>query len=202
MFRAGAQQFEIYRLGECQDCRPIVRLQDRFAARQWLEQFKGNAVAMNALRHMLLRDLSLSWRLDRATDDEVIEESAQLLGCGIWHVHEPVTIRRADTQGLRADSGAGAGSRDKDDSDQQSAPAQRPPRLPDPVPTKLSWIEIRLVDSTGKPVPGAAYEVIMPDGAIRSGKLNGKGSARYDQIPAGQCQVRFPKLDAKEWREV
>jgi hypothetical protein len=199
MFRMGAQQWEIYRHGECEDCQPIERLRDRFAARQWLQQFKGNAVAMSALRYMVLRHASPSWRLDRATDDEVIEQAAELLEAGIWHVHEPVALRRADTQHVKADGGAGS---QEDDSDQQQAQSQKLSRLPDPVPTKLSWIEIRLVDNNGKPVAGAAYEVIMPDGAIRSGNLSSKGVARYDQIPAGECQVKFPKLDAKEWREV
>ena len=148
-------------------------------------------------------------RLDSATDDAIIDQAAQMLGAR--------TVARA-----RAQKGCTGPKR------QLRGPAQRPHRFtrrpseqPDLRQTgllngsrtqkqpqntatgsspKLSWIEIRLVDEDGQPVPGAAYEIILPDGSIKSGSLNAKGAARYDQIPAGQCEVRFPELDAKEWQ--
>jgi hypothetical protein len=192
MLRLGAQQWEIYRRGECKQCQPSPGLRDRFSARHWLQQFKGNALYMGALRHMLSRESSVSGRLDRATDDDIIDLAAQLLGSGLWHVHAPGGVRSAST------SGSGEKPPAEPPSDSRS---QKPLQSTMPSSaTKLSWIEIRLVDGEGKPVPGAAYEVILPDGSIRSGSLNAKGVARYDQIAAGKCEVRFPELDAKEWQ--
>lgn len=191
MLRLGAQQWEIYRRGECRECQALPGLRDRNSARHWLQQFKGNALYMSALRHMLSRESSASSRLDRATDDQIIDQAAQLLGTGQWHVHAPVRTR-ANTSG----PGDAPEKPPADDSGSQKPLQSTMPASA----TKLSWIEIRLVDGTGKPVPGAAYEIIMPDGSIRTGSLNAKGVARYDQIAAGNCQVRFPELDGKEWQ--
>jgi hypothetical protein len=87
MIRLGAGQWEIYSQGECEDCRILSRLRDRFAAQQWLRQFKGSALAMNELRNILARESSVGWRMDSASDDEIIEQAAQLLSFGVWHVH-------------------------------------------------------------------------------------------------------------------
>jgi hypothetical protein len=48
---------------------------------------------MVALRDQLARKLSGSWRLDRATDEMVIEQSARLLSAGLWHVHASDSLR-------------------------------------------------------------------------------------------------------------
>jgi len=41
---------------------------------------------------------------------------------------------------------------------------------------KKSWIEIELVDEDGKPVPGEAYRITLPDGTtIDEGTLDDKG---------------------------
>ena len=189
MLRLGAQQWELYRRGECRECQPLTRLRDRFAARQWLQQFRGNALCLGALRQLLSREASVSLRLDRATDDEILEQAAQLLATGVWHVHAPETSRPANTQG--------PGSAEPKESETDSPPKQ-PARTPSPA-TKLTWVEIRLVDEDGTPVPGVAYEITFPDGSIRSGSLSARGTARYDQIEPGQCQVKFPELDAQEW---
>jgi len=71
-----------------------------------------------------------------------------------------------------------------------------------PCENTQTWIEIRLVDSVGDPVPGERYRLRLPDASIMEGVLDDEGKARYDGIVSGSCQVSFPGLDAKEWRPV
>ncbi|MGZ5114685.1 MAG: hypothetical protein ACXWCY_03300 [Burkholderiales bacterium] len=66
---------------------------------------------------------------------------------------------------------------------------------------KLHWVEIVLLDLTDKPVPNERYELELPDGEIRKGKLDSNGRAYVGEIKVpGQCRVCFPEIDAKEWR--
>lgn len=66
--------------------------------------------------------------------------------------------------------------------------------------TKKSWIEIVLEDNQGKPVPGEAYRITLPDGStLAEGTLDEKGFARVDGIDPGSCQVTFPNLDKDAW---
>jgi hypothetical protein len=67
---------------------------------------------------------------------------------------------------------------------------------------KKTWIEIVLIDFDKKPVAGKAYEIELPDGSVVSGVTDANGKARYDDIPAGQCKVRFPEIDGSEWAPV
>ena len=48
---------------------------------------------MVALRNQLAREVSGLWRLDRATDEMVIEPAARLLSAGVWHVHTTDSLR-------------------------------------------------------------------------------------------------------------
>ena len=60
-------------------------------------------------------------------------------------------------------------------------------------------IEIELVDEQGKPVPGEAWELLLPDGSKHSGQLDNTGYVKLTSIPDGTCQVRFPRLDGDAW---
>jgi type VI secretion system secreted protein VgrG len=65
---------------------------------------------------------------------------------------------------------------------------------------KKSWIEIVLEDEAGKPVPGEAYRITLPDGTtLAEGTLDEKGFARVDNIDPGNCKVTFPDLDKEAW---
>lgn len=63
------------------------------------------------------------------------------------------------------------------------------------------WISIELKDDKGKPVPNEPFEVKVGDGTITGGSLDDKGKARVEGLPAGQCEVRFPRLHNSEWRK-
>jgi type VI secretion system secreted protein VgrG len=66
---------------------------------------------------------------------------------------------------------------------------------------KKHWIEIKLVDDAGKPVPGEPYKITLPDGTtVADGTLDDKGFARVDGIDPGTCKVTFPNLDKDSWK--
>ena len=54
-----------------------------------------------------------------------------------------------------------------------------------------SWVEIRLLDPDGEPVPDAEYTLILPNGEERSGTLDHAGEAREEDVPPGPCRVTF-----------
>jgi type VI secretion system secreted protein VgrG len=67
---------------------------------------------------------------------------------------------------------------------------------------KKHYIEIKLVDNDGKPVPGEPYKVTLTDGTtVADGTLDEKGFARVDNIDPGNCQVTFPGRDQQDWSE-
>jgi hypothetical protein len=78
-------------------------------------------------------------------------------------------------------------------------PAAEPPPPAEPA---LTWIEIMLMDEDGQPRPGIEYQVKLPDGQTRSGKLGSGGYVRLSEIPKGDCEISFPELDAKAWKKV
>jgi hypothetical protein len=65
--------------------------------------------------------------------------------------------------------------------------------------TKLTWIEIVLVDEQGRPIPRERYRVVLPDGRSRTGQLDDQGFARLEGIEPGTCDVAFPDIDGREW---
>ncbi|MFO0756455.1 MAG: hypothetical protein U0359_08185 [Byssovorax sp.] len=75
-------------------------------------------------------------------------------------------------------------------------PPSKPPSQP---PAQKTFIEIVLLDDNNKPVAGEPYEITLPDGSIRKGSLDQKGFAREDNLDPGVCDVRFPKIDGREW---
>jgi hypothetical protein len=68
------------------------------------------------------------------------------------------------------------------------------------TPTK-TWVEIEMVDAVGKPVPNQKYRIKLPDGAWHEGVLDKKGQARFSDIDPGGCDISFPEIDGREWKE-
>jgi hypothetical protein len=61
------------------------------------------------------------------------------------------------------------------------------------------WIEIKLVDEEGQPVPGERYRVELKDGSAREGNLDAEGKARLEGLERGNCQITFPDMDRRTW---
>ncbi len=71
----------------------------------------------------------------------------------------------------------------------------KPPKTQEESEKRPSWIEIKLVDEDGQPVPGEEYSIKLPDGSVAQGTLDEKGFARVDGIEPGSAEVSFPNLD-------
>ncbi|MDX2150495.1 MAG: type VI secretion system tip protein TssI/VgrG [Bryobacteraceae bacterium] len=64
------------------------------------------------------------------------------------------------------------------------------------------FIEIKLVDEDGNPVPGEAYKITLPDGTtVADGTLDEQGYAKVSNIDPGTCKVSFPNLDQDAWEQ-
>lgn len=142
--------------------------------------------AMRRLRALLLESGGAA--MYRLSDREVLEQLAARIERGsirVLRCREPVIMAAAsggaDTVETPSDSPA-------------------PPRRSTPPPKKeKTWIEVRLVDSSGKPVAGAAYKLKLTDGRVEEGSLDGNGAVRVEDIDPGICQITFPELDAGDW---
>ncbi len=78
----------------------------------------------------------------------------------------------------------------------QKVKPHKPPETKEEKEQKKSWIDIKLVDQEGHPIPGREYKVILPDGQTAAeGTLDEKGYARVDGIEPGKCKIVFPGLD-------
>jgi len=78
----------------------------------------------------------------------------------------------------------------------------KPPQTEEEKEKKKSWIEIKLHNKAGKPIPGEPYEIVLPDGeVVASGTLDENGFARVEGIEPGQAKVRFPNREDDQWRK-
>jgi hypothetical protein len=84
----------------------------------------------------------------------------------------------------------------------QPSEAVAPPPL-EPLssepPVETTWVEIAMVDDADAPVADEEYRIELPDGTVRTGRLNWVGTARLNGIPKGTCKVSFPRLDSDAW---
>jgi uncharacterized protein (DUF2345 family) len=68
---------------------------------------------------------------------------------------------------------------------------------PRPAPIPLHWIEVELVGEDGSPIANERCEITLPDGEVVKRKTDRSGLVRLPRIEtAGDCQIRFPDLDA------
>ena len=62
-----------------------------------------------------------------------------------------------------------------------------------------NWIEIAMVGMDDKPVPNIRYQLTLPDGTKKEGRLDENGKAAYYEITPGSCVITFPELDKDAW---
>ncbi len=60
---------------------------------------------------------------------------------------------------------------------------------------KSSWISLELKDKKGQPMAGERFVLKLPDGGLLPGYLDKGGKRRVGGIPAGSCEVMFPRID-------
>jgi hypothetical protein len=53
------------------------------------------------------------------------------------------------------------------------------------------YFEMELIGDDGKPVGGAKYRAILPDGTIKEGTLDSNGYAKLEKVPPGRVEVTF-----------
>ena len=56
------------------------------------------------------------------------------------------------------------------------------------------WIEIKLKNQSGIPIPDEDYVLTLPDGSQIKGKVDELGNAIEKDIPPGVCKIDFPNL--------
>ena len=142
--------------------------------------------AMRRLRALLLESGGAG--MYRLSDREVLEQLAARIERGF------IRVVRCREPLIMAAGGGGAATVET------PSVSTAPPRRSTPPPKKeKTWIEVRLVDSSGKPVAGAAYKLKLTDGRVEEGSLDGNGAVRVEDIDPGICQITFPELDAGDW---
>lgn len=62
------------------------------------------------------------------------------------------------------------------------------------------WVAIELVDGDDQPVPDARYQLTLPGGQVREGRLDANGVASFPNLQNdGECIVCFPDIDEEAW---
>jgi len=174
---------------DCDVCRNHAR-HARLDARSYLQDDITRAVQGDESSLADFRELATMYGLlqsaHRITDAIILEHVAWLLETERLIAIECVEVREQ----------------------RPSAPpvgVARPPASPRPRPIALedlkTWIEIVLLDESGKPVPNEKYSVRVPGGRTEYGTLDAKGYARITGLDPGSCDVSFPDLHAPEWKE-
>jgi len=83
---------------------------------------------------------------------------------------------------------------------QQSSQSRRRAAEPPPTKKEKTWVEFRLVNDEGKPVPGARFKLKITDGSVREGSLDDNGSVRVQNLDPGMCEISFLDYDQREWK--
>jgi uncharacterized Zn-binding protein involved in type VI secretion len=64
---------------------------------------------------------------------------------------------------------------------------------------KKDFIEFVVRNAKGQPAAGEEYELLLPDGTIKTGKLGGDGKLRAENQPHGVGRLRLKGLHAAHW---
>ena len=133
MTRLGSQGWGVHGGDACPACSSAAGRRDMFWARQWLQQFRSDPAALATIRRLVLESETW-WPLHKATNDQVIEWMAKLVGDGVWHAHAPV-LPKDDS------AGPGEAAAEVDLAEiVSSAPAVRESPEPPPPPQEAALL--------------------------------------------------------------
>jgi uncharacterized protein (DUF2345 family) len=160
--------------------RDLLRL-DRASAANLLRGASGGAAA-RAMRRLLAEGVASS-TLTQLDDAGVLALIAARIETG-----EIVAFRRRGAQGIWTDRIV---------IEPEEAPVEETLPMVEENDEE-HWLQIRLVDDDGNPVPGERYRVELPDGTVIEGVLDSGGMARVNDIDdPGNAIVTFPDADEK-----
>jgi uncharacterized protein (TIGR02594 family) len=61
------------------------------------------------------------------------------------------------------------------------------------------WVDLTVRDIAGQPLANERYDLTLPDGSRRQGRLDDQGRLRIDGLPAGALgKIRFPDLEGDD----
>ena len=136
-----------------------------------------------ALRR-LLAEIVFPTDVSRLSDQEVLEQLTWRLRSGHGTIDPWAPGRKRPTTA----GSAVRRQRREEPADDEPAGEILPPEEPE-----QTWIEVRLLDEEGEPVPNERYRLELPDGSVREGRLDANGHARVDEVEnPGDCRVSFP----------
>lgn len=78
------------------------------------------------------------------------------------------------------------------DAEFASTPASAPV-LPCGLALK-TWVDFKLIDDEGNPVPDRKIQVTLPGGRVIEGVTNADGCFGFDQLDPGECEVTLLDL--------
>jgi len=192
---AGTSLHLVKHAGDCAGCEhhtahTILDIR-RLDAGELAAAFVSRAQDQREMRALAAMDGEL-YDIYRALDRTIAEKIAWLLETGQLIAVE--CERQMSAQGQTSRSAA--------PSPLPRGPAVTPSRAAAKSEPEKTWVEIMLIDDKMKPVPRQPYVITTPDGARRSGVLDGDGRARVSGIDPGSCDISFPDIDGREWRAI
>lgn len=190
MFKPPEGHWQIVPAFRCPKGDHNIQMLDRWDVEWFLRGFLADFRVMENLR-ILLAGTDPVYRM---TDDEVVETIS-------WRLATRELVFCTDQRRAEAPASGGGGG-DGGDDQKKDQPAAEPAPATAAAPessSKLTWIEVHLVDQNRKPVPGRRYRIKLTDGSTQEGTLDSQGRVRFDGIPPGQCMVCFPDIHGNEW---
>ena len=145
----------------------------------WLQDSKARRLILDV--HQSVASLNSP---QQVTDTKIVEDLIEA-----WQRREIYLLRR------RIEGGSGGETELAVESVAPGSQARK-------TDTKLTWIQVVMVDEDDVPMPGIRYRMRITDGSTREGTLDSAGSVRVNGIDPGTCEVTFPDLDAREWHRV
>ncbi len=175
--RSRSGEYEFLQKGDS-----LLVFRDISHALSFLREFTSDPVQINTLRRILART-SLG-EVDRLEETEILEQLAPLLVTGQIKILKSALRSAVSTMETAVEE------------------PERVTEAKSAAQKKTSWIEIKLIDMDGNPIPGERYRIKLPDGSTEEGRLDSFGHAEYNNINPGTCLVTFPDLDAEAWNRI